>query len=395
MDQQVEIINKYELLMQKKLIIKNVRTQKQRKSSIKILMPFWRLENFDRFYPRIFSIAKRVKEFHISYISGIPKTEWKKLCTFHKIKLSSNISENFIIQRLSRNFIIRWILNRQSLCKQVKDIEVDLYWGLSGWWTQEFCYDCSQRMKKPYIIDIRGDFKKEVEAKKINWIKRLLSNYRKIKSLKKADLIIPISKKMKITALNLGIDRNKISEVVTPGLDTDMFKPYKIKSEKFTVGYAGRLSPEKGINTLIKIMKLAPEINFLVAGEKQINVKFPKNCTYLGRLPFKEMPHFYNKVDVIIVPSKFESFGFVFLETYACGKPLITSKEIHPPNLPIYGFAIENPTIHDYLKYIRKIKDNVSLKRSSEIRKYIESRYSWEYYGEKMIKLFENVIARA
>jgi len=356
-------------------------------------MPYWRLENFDRFFPRISSVAKRVNEFHIAYISGYPRTEWEGVCIFHKLQLSPTINKNIIFKWIFRSDITKWIFSRRFLCKQVKNINVDLYWGLSDWWTQEFCYECSKIMNKPYIIDLRGDYKKEAEVKKIPWIKRFLSNYRKIESLKKASLIIPISNKMKSAAIEWGINKNKIYDIMTLGLDTNMFKPiYVEKNKKLTCGFAGRLSQEKGTDELIQIMKLLPEVDFLVAGETQIKIDFPENCKYLGRLPYEEMPLFYNKVDAVIVPSKFESFGFVFLETYACGKPLITSKSVHPPNLPIYGFALEKPTITNYVKCIKQIRSVVSLRKSNEIRRYIEKTYSWDNYGEKMINIFGGIM---
>lgn len=351
---------------------------------MKVLMPFWRLENFDRYIHQISSIAKRIEELHITYISGTPKKEWKKFCTFHQLKTN-----------ISKNFVVRWLLNRRLLWKQVRNIDVDLYWGFSGWWTQEFCYDCSRRMGKPYVIDLRGNYVKELEAKKVPWLKRFISNYLKLKCLRKADLIIPISNKMKLVALDWGVDKNKISDIVTRGLDTEIFKPLDIeRKEKLTVGFSGRLSPEKGVEILIKIMNLMPETDFLVAGEKQMEVDFPENCNYLGKLPFDKMPIFYNKVDVIVVPSKFESFGFVFLETYACGKPLITTKNILPINLPIYGFALENPNIYDYVKSIKQIRDITSLKKANYVRKYVERTYSWDSYGEKMIKIFNNILTK-
>ena len=44
-------------------------------------------------------------------------------------------------------------------------------------------------------------------------------------------------------------------------------------------------------------------MHVLIAGKKQMNISFPSGVKYVGSLPFSEMPRFYNKADLVVLPS--------------------------------------------------------------------------------------------
>ncbi len=47
---------------------------------------------------------------------------------------------------------------------------------------------------------------------------------------------------------------------------------------------------------------------------------------FVGAVPQEELPHFYSAADLMVVPSYYESFGLVAVESLACGTPVIASK---------------------------------------------------------------------
>lgn len=106
------------------------------------------------------------------------------------------------------------------------------------------------------------------------------------------------------------------------------------------IGYVGRIDSDKGWEDLIYAFEnLLNEQNFnhlklLMVGEglevkkrdellKELNLSdrviIQKNMTH------KELSEIYNKIDVLVFPSKRESLGLVGVEAMACGTPVIGS----------------------------------------------------------------------
>lgn len=347
---------------------------------MKILMPFWRLENFDRYIPQMTAIAEKVDAFHIIYLTGAPKIEWQEIFKFHKIHINY---PTWKISRFIRFFAKKYIL------KQIEHIDVDLYYALSGDWSQEICYDCSYNFNKPYVVRLRGDIIKEIKEIKNNPFIRWVLTRSKLKTYRNTNRIIPINKKMRDLAIEWVNDISKVSPAVPSGVDTTKFKPDPIEHSDFTVAYVGRLSPEKGIKTLVKTMYLAEDIHFIVAGEKQMEVKFPKNCDYLGRIPYEQMPEIYNQADLLILPSETEGMPLVILEAYACDVLVLTHNDIFPSELPIYGIVQQRNDPNEFVESIHRIKEGDY--NMINARSYVDKYFSWKSFGEKMYEQFEIV----
>jgi len=347
---------------------------------MKILMPFWKLENFDRYIPQMTAMAEKVDEFHIIYLTGVPKIEWQEIFEFHKIHI------NYPVWKISR--FIRFFAKKHIL-KQIEQIDVNLYYALSGDWSQEICYDCSHNFNKPYVIRLRGDIIKEIKEIKNNPFIRWILTRSKLKTYRNANRIIPINKKMRDLAIEWVNDISKVSPIVPSGVDTTKFKPRLINHTDFTVAYVGRLSPEKGIKTLVKTMHLAEDIHFIVAGEKQMEVEFPENCDYLGRIPYEQMPEIYNQADLLILPSETEGMPLVILEAYACDVPVITHKDVFPNELPIYGIVQQRNDPNEFVKSIHRIKEDDY--NMINARSYVDRYFSWKSFGEKMYEQFKIV----
>jgi glycosyltransferase involved in cell wall biosynthesis len=346
-------------------------------------MPFWRLDNFDRYVPQMTAISNHVDEFHIVFSTGAPREEWQGPFDFHKV----NIGYPWL-----KSIMLRWLLTKGDVLKQVGEIEVDLFYALSDWWSQQFCYDCSRSFKKPYAVRLRGDYIKDMEAKNRNSLIRWVSRRSKLKSYKNADMIIPVSKNVYNFALEWIGDPSKLSPVVPSGVDTTKFWPEPTEKSDFTVAYIGRISPEKGVDTLLETMHLAKDIRFIVAGEKQMEVEFPDNCEYLGRISHGEMPKIYNQADLLILTSETEGMPLVILEAYSCNIPVLTHKDIFPSELPIYGIVQSNNDPKEYVGSIKRMKKGDYVK--IDARSYVEMNYSWQKFGENIFERFKVILRK-
>lgn len=126
---------------------------------------------------------------------------------------------------------------------------------------------------------------------------------------------------------------NKSKIVFCPkGVDTEAYMPRKNKfqeeSDVFTVAYVGRKSAEKGYHFVIEAAELLKDLplQYIFAGNfdpgKKGNVKF------VGYIDPRELKHFYNSIDAVVLPSFTEGFPRVIGNAMASGKPCIISRHL-------------------------------------------------------------------
>jgi glycosyltransferase involved in cell wall biosynthesis len=129
------------------------------------------------------------------------------------------------------------------------------------------------------------------------------------------------------------------------GLPVDNTRP--------VVLYAGRISKEKGVFELPeiynKIRSVIPEVQFLVAGtgpaEAELKRVMPE-AEFTGWVEHKNLPAIYRSADILLLPSRFDTFSCVVLEALACGLPVVAYNAKGPGDILIdgvNGFLVETP----------------------------------------------------
>lgn len=118
--------------------------------------------------------------------------------------------------------------------------------------------------------------------------------------------------------------------------DQSIYQP-KIKNaeEIIRLGYMGRLTEEKGLDTLIDSARMLKSKGYKVelhlAGSGPLLEKLTDDFIIKhGLLAHREAHHFYHKFDIFVLPSKTrlfwkEQFGRVLVESTASGTPVIGS----------------------------------------------------------------------
>ncbi|MBM3998938.1 MAG: glycosyltransferase [Planctomycetes bacterium] len=97
--------------------------------------------------------------------------------------------------------------------------------------------------------------------------------------------------------------------------------------------FAGRLSSEKGLRTLLDAWRNLPDIPLRIIGEGPLERQVDReaselpNVTYVGYLPKERVLDAMGDASLVIVPSIwYETFGRTIIEAFAKGTPVIASR---------------------------------------------------------------------
>ena len=104
--------------------------------------------------------------------------------------------------------------------------------------------------------------------------------------------------------------------------------------------FAGRISREKGVFELPlifrKVREKIPDLKMLIAGtgpaENELKKAFPE-AEYTGWIDHRKLPEIYESADLLILPSRFDTFSCVVLEALSCGLPVIAYNTKGPKDI--------------------------------------------------------------
>lgn len=114
----------------------------------------------------------------------------------------------------------------------------------------------------------------------------------------------------------------------TPATRKEMFG---IDNDKPVLLYVGRISDEKGVSELPFIYGRAkeefPDMELVIAGkgpeEEKLKARMP-DAKFLGWVEHNSLPDIYSAADLLILPSRFDTFGNVIVEAFSCGCPVVS-----------------------------------------------------------------------
>jgi len=157
------------------------------------------------------------------------------------------------------------------------------------------------------------------------------------KILKRSDKIIVSSKFISEDFLK---NYKEKTIVITPAVDTKLFKPNSIKNKNqiLFVGNLKKSEDYKGLNFLFEAIKIikenTPEVKLMIVGDGDYRKYYEnmcnklgleKNIEFKGELKKEKLVREYQNTNIFVLPSLMESFGMVLIEAMACKKPVIGS----------------------------------------------------------------------
>lgn len=269
----------------------------------------------------------KIKLFFRSVYSLQAKKSFKKLIQDQKIDLAYMLQIN--------NYI------SPSIIDTCRSNNVPVVWRLSDY--QLLCPSYHLiRNGKPCELCIKGNLFNAIKGKclhdsTVTSAGKALSMYihRLIKIYDKVDAFITPSLFLKDKLISAGFSENKIHNI-NSFFDTSKVEP-SYDSNGYLL-YIGRISKEKGIETLLKALKDLPDQRVIFAGGyskeefdwahsiiKENRLEDTK-IVFTGHQDDKKLFELIKGANFVVVPSIcYENYPQVIMEANACGKPVIAS----------------------------------------------------------------------
>ncbi len=180
------------------------------------------------------------------------------------------------------------------------------------------------------------------------------------------------------------------------GADTVTFNPAKRKrlDSAFTLGFVGRVTPEKSVRFLADIERALidaelTDYRFLIVGDGDELGWLKANlrrADFPGVLTGEPLAEAYANMDLFLFPSHTDTFGNVVLEAYSSGVPVVVTSSGGPKflvNEGVTGFVAADDA--GFIAAVRRLITDPQLQRSMSLaaREYALSM-SWD-------NVFENV----
>lgn len=190
------------------------------------------------------------------------------------------------------------------------------------------------------------------------------------------------------------------STVITPAVDTTIFKTSserRIKNSVLFVGRYANVYKLKGLEYLLEAVKNLPAVSLRIVGEKNKTVL--KNVNFIGIKSGKALAHEMQKSNLLVLPSiaPMESFGMVLIEAMACGTPVIGTRMGGIPEIITHGengLIVPPKDAASLKRAITEILTNVH--KENHMRKAglhaIQKQYLWKYKVDSTNTIFINLL---
>ncbi len=248
--------------------------------------------------------------------------------------------------------------------------------------------------------------------------------------MREVDHIVAGSPMDKVHMLELYDAPTERITVIPPGVDIRHFRPRPkaharemvgVAPDTFMILYVGRIEPLKGLDTLLRAVRLlaqrccAPaDITVVIIGgdasvpRAQMDAEMARLyalrdalglqelVTFLGRQGQDVLPYYYAAADVVVMPSYYESFGMVALEAMACGTPVVASRVgglIFTVVDGITGFHVPSGQPEPLAEKLAELMLHPDLRarlgRQARLRAL---HYAWPFIAAKVEQLFRHIL---
>lgn len=182
--------------------------------------------------------------------------------------------------------------------------------------------------------------------------------------------------------------------------------------EKINVLYVGRFEYRKGIDVLLEAIPLVLDkmnnIYFTLVGQVSENIyqhkfqtmwgkKLDTYVTFAGKVDSEKLHQMYRECDLFVAPSRYESFGLIYVEAMSYGKPVIGCKTGGIPEVieeEVTGLLAQSGDPKDLAEKILKLAGDADLRHQmgQQGRLRVERLFSREQMAKQTIENYEAIL---
>ena len=298
---------------------------------------------------------------------------------------------------------IHWIGNELISIEQIKKIKIPILWTLHDMWlycgAEHYTYE-NNRFINGYLKNNRPKNESGFDLNKWVW-------ERKKKSLPEQMSVIATSDWQYNNAKKSNLLKDKKIYKFPLPIDTNFWKPIEKNEAKkilgwdvdkvyFLFGFSDYGKKHiKGLDTSIEIFnnyknKVNKNVILNIFGEIDQNKFNDHNIKVLGSINNNtKLRLIYSASDLLLNPSRLESFGQIALEALSCNLPIVTSKNTGTSDLILnenMGFKFDE-NLDEFNKWFIKTHSNIN---QNNLHSEIEKKFSYEVIGENYKRFFEN-----
>ena len=200
------------------------------------------------------------------------------------------------------------------------------YGLLGAWW--------AKRLGAKFIVGFHTHFSSVTDLYNNRFLRAFSRFYFNIADkvlFRNADLVLANSEAMVELAERLGARQVGVMGTLLPR-ESLKAPGRQLDGDLRRVVFAGRLAPEKRVQTVVDAAKELPDIGFTIAGDgplkKTVRAEADAlpNLEYVGWVSRQELIEQVDRADLLVLNSVVESFGTVALEAMARGRLALVSR---------------------------------------------------------------------
>jgi D-inositol-3-phosphate glycosyltransferase len=229
-----------------------------------------------------------------------------------------------------------------------------------------------------------------------------------------------------------GADESRV-RVVPCGVDLNLFSPGPAEEARRRLGlpdderillFVGRIQQLKGIDLLLRAAarlygrqhhSAAPPFRIVIVGGRATGddddpevrevqrlralvheLGLDARVQWVGAVEHEELPTYYRAADVTVMPSTYESFGLVAVESMACGTPVVAARVGGLKTTVVDGATGYLVPARDPALYAERLEALISqpgLRRTmGAAARARAALFGWDQVASQLVELYESLI---
>ena len=213
---------------------------------------------------------------------------------------------------------------------------------------------------------------------------------------------------------------NKLARVLSPGVDTEAFRPdpnararmreiLGWRSDEPVVGFVGRFVEEKGVETVLHAFRHSTvrwNVLFVGGGAllpriESLRLQHPSRVRLERDVRHSDMPGYLRAMDVLCAPSRTtarwkEQFGRMLIEAMACGVPVVGSDSGEIPYVvQDAGMVVSETDLAEWTASLDRLIADSSIRAQLAASGLARARseFSWPVVARRHLRFFDEVLA--